>query len=761
MVNAFLKGLQAGQQLREQPYRNAFQQLQLQDMRNAFSAQQALKQHGPAIARGEPNAFANALAGGVSVTDAYNVAQMPLAQAQATRADSRLALDQANAKRDWTLQNMGALQSAAFALIREPDDARRQAAYTQFKTNFGPMAADWPAEVPAVPELQNIANSLLQAQQYHDSLPASALAGGTQAQGVSGGGDLSLGGLAAAYQQSGLAFPISADAQGARISSRYGMRDHPDGSGQKMHTGLDIAAPKGTAVGSMAPGTVLAVEQQGGYGTLVTVDHGDGFTSLYAHLGGTDVQKGDRVTAGQTIGTVGQSGNATGPSVHIETRRHGQHVDPLQYGQDGGPRSAQEAGALHKQDPIEFARTRTGQLVTSGLPSGFALGTDGRPRAIEQTDEDGGLVLGQGNSVDDRKYNFLRTVLDYSPAEAFDLVAMTEWSRDPVTQELGLVNLRTRQAVQPNYGTAAPSQQPPAQQPAAEPQQVGTLQSGRPGQPIIDNGDGTFSTERSITVQDPRLNNGQWTNVPSLWDGQQLSQDEAIQRAAASGQQFKGFPTLEAALQSARSRSQEMGGHAEQALDPERQEQVLQQIQRAEGVPTLFELANDTAGLRSWMRNAWTRIGPMIDAGAGYPATTTTRQYVRAAQQQLITALSISARNPVTEQERLREQININPDAFDSVEALQARQVAVDQLLRQKLANQKRISVSRFQSGKVRQEARARAAAIEHFLDILGVPPVPNSQEEYDALPRRTLYWDEGKGKSMVKGGGSAAVGVE
>jgi murein DD-endopeptidase MepM/ murein hydrolase activator NlpD len=97
------------------------------------------------------------------------------------------------------------------------------------------------------------------------------------------------------------------------------------------HKGIDFAAAKGTPVHATAAGTVIAAgpiaENGGRYGNTVIIDHG-GEQSLYAHLNSVAVVPGQRLTAGQRIGTVGASGFATGPHLHLEMRRDGKIADP-------------------------------------------------------------------------------------------------------------------------------------------------------------------------------------------------------------------------------------------------------------------------------------------------------------------------------------------------------------------------------------------------------------------------------------------------
>ncbi len=99
--------------------------------------------------------------------------------------------------------------------------------------------------------------------------------------------------------------------------------------GGHWHSGIDLAAPLGTPVYATAPGRVAVHVSNGGYGTAVVLDHGGGLSSLYGHLSGV-LLVGDAtdVDAGDVIGTVGSTGNSTGPHLHFEIRRDGIAEDP-------------------------------------------------------------------------------------------------------------------------------------------------------------------------------------------------------------------------------------------------------------------------------------------------------------------------------------------------------------------------------------------------------------------------------------------------
>ena len=113
------------------------------------------------------------------------------------------------------------------------------------------------------------------------------------------------------------------------ITSRFGKRSDPFHGKTRHHRGLDIAAPTGTPIHPIRPGTVVSSGERGGYGNVVVLDHGDGTTSLYAHCHELKVKKGDKVGHGDVIATVGSTGRSTGPHLHLEVHRDGKAIDPM------------------------------------------------------------------------------------------------------------------------------------------------------------------------------------------------------------------------------------------------------------------------------------------------------------------------------------------------------------------------------------------------------------------------------------------------
>jgi murein DD-endopeptidase MepM/ murein hydrolase activator NlpD len=119
--------------------------------------------------------------------------------------------------------------------------------------------------------------------------------------------------------------PVAARA----LTSRFGMRSHPVLGGYRMHSGVDLAAPTGTPVSAPGAGVVTFANWSGGYGLLVTVDHGKGMQTRFGHLSRLMVSTGQKVARGQLLGLVGSTGRSTGPHLHYEMRQNGRAIDPL------------------------------------------------------------------------------------------------------------------------------------------------------------------------------------------------------------------------------------------------------------------------------------------------------------------------------------------------------------------------------------------------------------------------------------------------
>ncbi len=125
--------------------------------------------------------------------------------------------------------------------------------------------------------------------------------------------------------------PIGAPIKNMRVTSNYGQRKDPFTGKQKQHRGIDFAGKIGTELMAVAPGRVVSAGERVGYGTTVEIDHGLGFTTLYAHLSHINVSRGDWVRPGTVVGLGGSSGRSTGPHLHYEIRYKGAPFDPSKF----------------------------------------------------------------------------------------------------------------------------------------------------------------------------------------------------------------------------------------------------------------------------------------------------------------------------------------------------------------------------------------------------------------------------------------------
>lgn len=125
--------------------------------------------------------------------------------------------------------------------------------------------------------------------------------------------------------------PMGAPVAKVRITSNYGTRNDPFTGKPKKHRGIDFAGKIGTELMAVAPGRVVSAGERVGYGTTVEIDHGLGFTTLYAHLSQITVSRGDWVRPGTVVGLGGSSGRSTGPHLHYEIRYKGAPFDPTKF----------------------------------------------------------------------------------------------------------------------------------------------------------------------------------------------------------------------------------------------------------------------------------------------------------------------------------------------------------------------------------------------------------------------------------------------
>lgn len=222
-----------------------------------------------------------------------------LGQLRATRQDQQAQQidlahlrDQAQARRQGAAARLGELQKARADQVR-------------LKAALDDRIEEYTAEVRALAAEEANIENLIRTRQ--SPVPASApLTSARSAGGVS---------------VAGLIWPASGP-----ITSPFGMR------WGAMHAGIDIAAGYGAPIRAAKAGTVISANSNsGGYGLLTVIDHGGGFSTLYAHQSQLAVSSGTSVAQGQVIGYVGCSGHCTGPHLHFETRVNGSPQNPMNY----------------------------------------------------------------------------------------------------------------------------------------------------------------------------------------------------------------------------------------------------------------------------------------------------------------------------------------------------------------------------------------------------------------------------------------------
>ncbi|MGA3303874.1 MAG: peptidoglycan DD-metalloendopeptidase family protein [Methylovirgula sp.] len=115
------------------------------------------------------------------------------------------------------------------------------------------------------------------------------------------------------------------------VTSPFGPRIDPFLGKPALHTGIDLREDYGAPVRATAAGVVDLAGPAGGYGNMVEIDHGNGLSTRYAHLSTIEVQQGQKVSAGMILGLIGETGRATGPHLHYETRINGEPVNPARF----------------------------------------------------------------------------------------------------------------------------------------------------------------------------------------------------------------------------------------------------------------------------------------------------------------------------------------------------------------------------------------------------------------------------------------------
>ena len=115
------------------------------------------------------------------------------------------------------------------------------------------------------------------------------------------------------------------------VSSRFGYRTDPFTGNVAFHSGIDFAGPEGSPVYAVAAGVVTWAGDKTGYGNMIEINHGDGYSTRYAHASTINVRVGDMVSKDQLVGHIGSTGRSTGPHLHYEVLVDGHQIDPAMY----------------------------------------------------------------------------------------------------------------------------------------------------------------------------------------------------------------------------------------------------------------------------------------------------------------------------------------------------------------------------------------------------------------------------------------------
>ncbi len=235
-------------------------------------------------------------------------------------ASERQELETQLAELDTTRQELEAQQAELEAQRAESDDLLLQMAEA-----YETMSAEY-QEYEAMDE--ELSKQIAQSEsEYYKALSAEEAARQAELN-RKNNNKASTSNGAATSSTGGFLYPLPYVCQ---ITDAYGYRTHPLTGKYSWHNGVDFGAAGGTAIYATKSGTVTTAAYGEAWGYYVVINHGDGYSSLYAHMPELIVSVGDYVTQGQTIGTVGSTGWSTGPHLHFTIYYNGSDVNPLNY----------------------------------------------------------------------------------------------------------------------------------------------------------------------------------------------------------------------------------------------------------------------------------------------------------------------------------------------------------------------------------------------------------------------------------------------
>lgn len=206
-------------------------------------------------------------------------------------------------------------------------------------------------------------------------------------------------------------FAFASPLAGYAVNSPFGMRKMPWEEGGRLHQGVDIAAPGGTAVRATLAGVVVRSGVDGGYGRFVEIRHEGGLTSLYGHLGRhAGLKVGAAVPVGTVLGYVGSTGRSTGAHLHFEIRRDGRPLNPVLF---------MDRTFMTQADLPLTAAARISGRVRIAQVAGWPAGLRRQVASVTQTEAEnaassGAALVSARKSADGRVRAVIRPPADYA-----------------------------------------------------------------------------------------------------------------------------------------------------------------------------------------------------------------------------------------------------------------------------------------------------------------------------------------------------------
>lgn len=260
-----------------------------------------------------------------AMLDELNAVAQEIQTAQAELAEEKAGLDAQRTALSESQAELDAKSAEATQILDELNDktAELQAYYAEYEEKESELSA-------SIAQKEQEYTEALQAEEEARREEEAAANNNNNSDSSGGNGNAGSegGSSSGGASSSGWLYPLP---YRVSITDAYGWRINPISGQRSFHHGTDFAAGSGTAIYASRSGTVTDAGYDDVYGYSVTINHGDGYSSLYAHMTHFVVSSGDYVTQGQVIGYVGSTGWSTGPHLHFSIYYNGSSVNPMNY----------------------------------------------------------------------------------------------------------------------------------------------------------------------------------------------------------------------------------------------------------------------------------------------------------------------------------------------------------------------------------------------------------------------------------------------